>query len=359
MNNQNDITIYNLYDYLNLSDKFKIEELYDNAQKTKWKYVGNNVYLRGLIELSNICIKDCYYCGIRNSNTQTRFTLSIDDVLKSVKFAYENNYYSIVIQAGERCDEEFIDHIELLLKKIHVLSNRELMITLSLGEQTEDTYKRWFLAGAHRYLLRIETSNEKLFSKIHPYGYSFSKRCDCLKILNKIGYQTGTGVMIGLPDQTTEDLVNDIIFFKNYDIDMIGMGPYIPHKSTPLGKNVELKKEFINYQVNLTLKMIATTRLYLKNVNIASTTALQTLNSDGLVKGIMAGANVIMPNVTSEQYKIKYNLYEGKSSCNDTLLKILEEKLNKIGENIGYSNWGSSMHFLKKENNFTTVRIEQ
>jgi len=211
--------------------------LYKKSAEVKEQFVGNKAYYRGLIEFSNICYKDCLYCGIRAGNkSQVRYNLSDEDILTAAKFAHENKYGSVVLQSGEREDKKFIDRIDNLLKKIKQISNNELGITISLGEQTEETYRRWFESGAHRYLLRIESSTKELFEKIHPTNekHSFERRLNCLNLLQKTGYQTGTGVMVGLPFQTYENLADDLLFFKNFDIDMIGMGPYIEHKGTPL-----------------------------------------------------------------------------------------------------------------------------
>ena len=193
-----------------------LQLLFDKAYETKLKYIGNKVYYRGLIECSNICIKNCKYCGIRRDNKNVdRFALSKNDILDISRWIYKNGYGSLALQSGERTDKEFVDFIEDTLKDIQKISNNSLGITLSLGEQTLDTYKRWLKAGASRYLLRIETTNRELFKKIHFDDdlHSFDKRLQALKDLKTAGYQVGTGVMIGLPDQTYEDLVNDIIFF--------------------------------------------------------------------------------------------------------------------------------------------------
>ena len=223
---------------MSLKKQEDLEKLYKRAYQIKEKYIGKKAYYRGLIEFSNKCIKDCYYCGIRLSNKDTeRFDMTMSEIIEMAKWAYDNNYGSITLQSGERQDPEFTDFVEEAIIKIKEVSNGELGLTLCLGEQTEETYRRWFAAGGHRYLLRIETTNQELYSKIHPNNerHSYEKRVGCLKTLKKIGYQVGTGVMIGLPNQTEEDMVDDILFFKEMDIDMIGMGPYVVLKDTPLG----------------------------------------------------------------------------------------------------------------------------
>lgn len=331
-----------------------LQLLFDKAYETKLKYIGNKVYYRGLIECSNICIKNCKYCGIRRDNKNVdRFALSKNDILDISRWIYKNGYGSLALQSGERTDKEFIDFIEDTLKNIQKISNNSLGITLSLGEQTLDTYKRWLKAGASRYLLRIETTNRELFKKIHFDDdlHSFDKRLQALKDLRTAGYQVGTGVMIGLPDQTYEDLVSDIIFFKENDIDMIGMGPYILHEETPLGQSSAGKILSDEKRFELSLKMIALCRIYLKDINIASTTALHALDPLGREKGILAGANVIMPNATSKSIKPKYQLYRGKPNLEDDAITgklALEKSLKSIGEEVVYFKQGNSPHFYNR-----------
>lgn len=331
-----------------------LQLLFDKAYETKLKYIGNKVYYRGLIECSNICIKNCKYCGIRRDNKNVdRFALSKNDILDISRWIYENGYGSLALQSGERNDKEFINFIEEVVKDIQKISNNSLGITLSLGEQTLDTYKRWLKAGASRYLLRIETTNRELFKKIHFDDdlHSFDKRLQALSDLRTAGYQVGTGVMIGLPDQTYEDLVSDIIFFKENDIDMIGMGPYILHEETPLGQSSVGKILSDEKRFELSLKMIALCRIYLKDINIASTTALHALDPLGREKGILAGANVIMPNATSKSIKPKYQLYRGKPNLEDDAITgklALEKSLKSIGEEVVYFKQGNSPHFYNR-----------
>jgi biotin synthase len=263
-------------------------------------------------------------------------------------WAYEQGYGSIVLQSGERIDSDFVDLIERLLGDIKKRTEGKLGITLSLGEQSYETFKRWFLAGAHRYLLRIETSNEELYGKLHPRESTYKDRLQCLDLLRKIGYQVGTGVMIGLPFQTCEDLADDILFFEKQDIDMIGMGPYIVHKDTPLAfkENNTADHNFI-----LGLKMIALTRIYLKDVNIAATTALQALDPIGREKGLQAGANIIMPNITPVEHRGNYLLYEEKPCLDENASmcrNCLENRISSIGEKVGFGQWGDSPHFFKR-----------
>ncbi len=329
------------------------KNIFRKAKDIKRKYIGNKVYFRGLIEFSNICSKDCLYCGIRKSNQNVeRYNISDENILRAAKFAYENDYGSIVIQGGELRNKAFVNRIDNLLKEIKRITNNKIGITLSLGEQSEETYKRWFDSGAHRYLLRIEASNKELYYKIHPNTdiHSFDERIKCLSRLSRVGYQTGTGVMIGLPFQTTEDLADDLLFFKSMDIDMIGMGPYIEHKDTPLYAYKDflmpLKERF-----TLSLKMIAILRIMQKDINIAAATALQAIDPIGREKAIEIGANIIMPNITPPSYRANYRLYENKPCIDENeedCVNCIEMRIKLINGEIGYGKWGDSKHYFKR-----------
>lgn len=328
-------------------------KIFKKAAEIRDLYIGKKVYFRGLIELSNRCSKNCYYCGIRAGNSKThRYMVTKDEVLECAKYAYNERYGSIVIQSGERSDKAFVDEIEALLREIKTLSNGELGVTLSLGEQTEETYRRWFVAGGHRYLLRIEASNESLYHKIHPVDktHDYHTRLNCLSLLKKIGYQVGTGVMIGLPFQTYADLADDLLFFKKLDIDMCGMGPFIEHEDTPLFQYKNLLLPKIE-RFNLSLKMVAILRIMMKDVNIAATTAMQTLDPAGREKAIRVGANIIMPNLTPVKYREDYLLYEDKPCIDEEAWECkscLEARIKVAGGEIGYGEWGDSKHFGKR-----------
>ncbi len=330
------------------------EIIFDKASKIKKENSGNFTFFRGLIELSNICSKNCLYCGIRRGNTNVeRYNVSDEEVLQAAKYAINRDWGSIVIQSGERKDKEFVDRIENLLKKIQSLSSKPIGITLSLGEQTPEVYQKWYSAGASRYLIRIESSNQELYYKIHPKDrlHNFENRTKALIDLRNSGYIVGTGVMIGLPFQTIEDLANDLLFMKEYDIDMCGMGPYIEHEDTPLYKYKNLLLP-IKERYFLTLKMIAVLRILMKDVNIASATALQAINPDGREEGIRLGANVIMPNITPVKYHQSYNLYKGKPEIipeTDKYIKQLEKQINKSGDTIGYGELGDPLHYKKRK----------
>jgi len=337
---------------LEIGDPVLLESLYKKAYEVKLRYVGNKVYLRGLIELSNICDKNCYYCGIRKGNKAVkRYMMTRDEIIEAAMYANNNKFGSIVLQSGERSSPDFVDFIAGIVETVKSRTDGAMGITLCLGEQTEEVYRRWFAAGAHRYLLRIETSNPNLYRRLHPEDHNFDRRLECLETLKKIGFQTGTGVMSGLPFQTADDLAGDILFFKKMDIDMIGMGPYIVHKDTPLASEMPDFENRKDKQLNIGLKMIAATRLFLKDVNIASTTALQSLHPRGRELGLKAGANVIMPNITSPEYKNAYLLYENKpcsTENNEACGKCLEKRIQSIGETIAYGEWGDSPHFHNK-----------
>jgi len=288
--------------------------LFEHSAKIKEAFVGNRVYLRGLIEFSNRCHKNCLYCGIRRDNHfVNRYTLTDEEIVSAACYAAENNYGSLVLQSGELETIGFAKRVEKLLKDIHKATQNKLRITLSCGEQEKDIYRRWFSSGAHRYLLRIESSGKELYEKLHPGDefHSYKRRLKCLIDLQKIGYQVGTGVMIGLPFQTLENLADDLLFMKKFDIDMIGMGPYLEHEVTPLYalRHTLLPKE---ERFDLTLKMIAILRIIMKDVNIAATTALQAIDPMGREKAMKIGANVIMPNITPGKYRDDYLLYQNK-----------------------------------------------
>ncbi len=332
---------------LSLNDKEDIKDLFAAARETRDTQIGNKVYLRGLIEYSNHCSKNCFYCGIRAGNKNAfRYDVNDNEVLAAAKFACKNRYGSIVLQSGERSDKKFTAHISELIKKIHDATDNSLRITLSCGEQSEEVYRTWYELGAQRYLLRIEASNPELYKKLHPgnKNHSYDRRLEALKTLIKIGYQTGTGVMIGLPFQTLDDLAKDLIFIRDCGVVMIGMGPYIEHAETPLFK---YRDELLppEKRVELSLKMISILRLLRPTINIASTTALQTLDTMGREKGLHAGANVIMPNITPLKYKKNYDLYEGKPCLNDEpddCSSGIEKIIKMAGCEVAYGEWGDS-----------------
>jgi len=286
--------------------------LFAAAREAKVRYGKTDVLPRGLIEVSNVCVKDCHYCGIRKSNDMPcRYRMTEGEIAACLDEARGRGFPAVAFQAGEIESEANTAFYEMLLGQC-----KGLEVTLSLGEQTEEVYRRWKAAAGDsvlRYLIRIETSNRKLYEAIHPAACSFDRRLECVRTLKRLGYVTGSGVMIGLPGQTVEDLADDIVFFGREHLDMVGMGPFIPVANTPLGgvKSEKVKSEA--ERMGLALKMIALTRLYLHDVNIVAATALEALEPvHGRERGIAAGANVIMPNLTPAKYVADYSLYPGK-----------------------------------------------
>lgn len=329
-------------------------QLFKKAYEVKSQYVGQKTYFRGLIEFSNICSKNCYYCGIRRSTKSVdRYELSDDEVMGAVKYAMDHNWGSIVIQAGERSNKAFTDRITQLLKKIkNTYADKPPGITLSLGEQSEKVFQEWFDAGAHRYLLRIESSTKSLYEKIHPQDtvHSFEYRLENLKRLQKLNYQTGTGVMIGMPFQTLAHLADDLLFMQDFDIDMCGMGPYIEHSETPLYQYRDQLMP-IEARFQLTLRMIAILRIMMKDINIASATALQAIHPQGREMALRAGANVIMPNLTPVKYHENYHLYKNKPTVNeetDIYIQDLIKNIHAAGDSVGHGEWGDPKHYFAR-----------
>ncbi|MFZ2287978.1 MAG: [FeFe] hydrogenase H-cluster radical SAM maturase HydE [Bacteroidales bacterium] len=326
--------------------------LYRRAAAVRDRYLGNSIYLRGLIEYSNICGKNCLYCGIRRANDKIeRYTLTNEEVIEAALTAHKLKLGSIAIQAGENLSSAFIVNMEELIRTIITLTGGQLGITLSLGEQSRETYRRWYEAGAHRYLLRVEAASEALYRRIHPEDdmHRYNRRIECLKMIQETGYQTGTGVMIGLPFQTMSHLADDIIFMRDFNIDMCGMGPFIEHSDTPLGAggadNLYLMERF-----NLTLRMIAIMRIIMKDINIVASTAMQTIDPSGREKAISCGANVVMPNLTPAKYRPGYQIYEGKPAYREvTAENVSGLNLDLIpGATLGLGVWGDTPHYSRR-----------
>ena len=334
------------------------ERLLRRGLEVKLQHLDNYVHLRGLIEFGNVCEKNCFYCGLRSGNDRVeRYCLSDGEVLDCARLAHELGYGSVALQSGERSDPAFIDRIERLVREIKKIDGGSLGITLSLGEQTEETYRRWFEAGAHRYLLRIESSNEELYYKIHPKNskHDFRKRVECLEILKRTGYQTGTGVMVGLPFQTLDHLAADLLFFKRMDVAMVGLGPYIPHPDTPLYKFKDLIPSAAG-RMDLTLKMIAILRILMPEINMVAATANETVDPMGREKAIQAGANVIMPNLTPNAYREDYLIYPDKACVNDKpeqCRSCLDLRMKAIHHEVLYNAGGDSVAFTKKKSNLS------
>ena len=294
------------------------EKLRQAAVAVRERVYGRAVFTRGLIEISSYCKNDCFYCGIRRSNKNAeRYRLSAKEILSCAEEGYALGFRTFVLQGGE--DPFFTD--EVLVPLIEALKARypDCAVTLSLGERSEDSFRRLFEAGADRYLLRHETATKAHYKKLHPSSMSFEKRMDCLKVLRKIGYQVGAGFMVGSPFQTADDLGRDLAFLQRFQPEMCGIGPFIPHHDTPFGNEPAGSLE-------LTLRLLSIIRLACPDVLLPATTALGTIDPRGREKGILAGANVVMPNLSPVGVRKKYALYEGKictgeesAQCKDCL----------------------------------------
>ncbi len=296
------------------------------ADKIRRQYVGDGVHLRGLIEFSNICKRNCLYCGLQSQNKfVNRYRLSKSEILDIAKKGVDDGFKTIVLQSGE---DDFYT-TGMLCSIISDIKELGAAVTLSIGEKTFEEYKAYKDAGADRFLLRIETTDENLYRKMHPYA-DFQNRKRCLYDLKKLGYETGTGCLVGLPGQTLDSLADDILFFKELDADMIGIGPFIPHPQTPL-KNEQPGN------LDLAVKVMAVTRILLKDINIPATTAMESLRKDGRLLALQSGANVVMPNLTDEYHKKMYEIYPNKVSATR---QELQENLAKIGRYIVTDNCG-------------------
>ncbi len=325
------------------------------AEQVLVQHCGDSVRLRGLIEFSNRCVCDCHYCGIRRSNRRVgRYTLSLADIVETARWCATKGYGSVVLQAGERRDGYFVAFVEQAVCAIKAATRTPhqpegLGITLCVGEQTADTYARWFRAGAHRYLLRMESFSPALFGRLHPPAQTHAARLACLRMLKEIGYQVGTGVMIGLPGQTPDDLVEDLLAFRDLGVDMLGMGPYIPHADAPLEGQGEIAPDAVRLQ--LALNMITAARLLMPTLNIAATTALQALAGDGREQGLRHGANVIMPQVTPPRVRKLYTLYDGKPCLDDNpeqCASCVEGRIRSVGRRVLWHAWGDSRHYAER-----------
>jgi biotin synthase len=355
--------------WLRVTDETGLEELWREADRVRHERVGDEVHLRGLVEFSNHCARLCGYCGLRRDNRELgRYRMTSDEILVCAHDAVRFGYGTVVLQSGEDfgATAEWVAEVVRQIK-----SETPLAVTLSLGERREPELLLWRHAGADRYLLRFETSNEQLYDRIHPPLPGVrSDRIALLRRLREIGYEVGSGVMVGIPGQSWDDLANDIEMFRHLDLDMIGVGPYIPHPATPLGRvmaggetppvtgkgrgpaedsrSSELEPERLallppNEQVPndelTTLKAVALTRLVCPHSNIPSTTALATIDRDhGRELGLMRGANIVMPNLTPPEYRLGYEIYPGKACINETAEMChgcLAGRIQSIGRSIG------------------------
>ncbi len=322
-----------------LSDETKEAELFNAADNVRKEFVGDDVHLRGLIEFSNICKNNCCYCGIRRDNSKAvRYRLKEDEIITFAQKARNYGFKTIVMQSGE----DLYYTVERMQYIIRAIKKLDMAITLSIGEKTFEEYKAYKDAGADRYLLRIETTDKDLYHRLDP-GMSWDTRKQCLLDLKALGYEVGSGSMVGLPGQTIESIADDILFFKEIGVDMAGIGPFIPHPETPL-KNCEGKA------FKLALRTMALTRLLLPDINIPATTAMETLHPQGRIIALKCGANVVMPNVTEGEYRKFYELYPGKICVNDTpahCRSCIGMKILGIGRTIGQT-YGSHQEHLNR-----------
>lgn len=303
--------------------------LFSKALETKQQYYGNDIYIRGLIEISNFCKNDCLYCGIRRSNKEVqRYRLSKEDIYDCCKQGYNLGFRTFVLQGGE--DAYFTD--ELMVEIISTIKTNypDCAITLSIGEKNYDTYLRYFNAGADRYLLRHETADSAHYSKLHPSTMSSQNRKLCLINLKEIGFQTGSGFMVGSPFQTTQNLADDLLFLADLQPQMVGIGPFISHHQTPFANKT-------NGTLELTLYLLGLIRLMLPKVLLPATTALGTISPNGRTLGILAGANVVMPNLSPLNIRKKYMIYDNKVATgleSSEYIELLKIEFEKIGAHI-------------------------
>lgn len=308
------------------------DELFHRADKIRKRYCGEEVHIRGIIEFSNYCCRNCLYCGLRRDNKKIkRYRMSEEEIISSGLKIASLGVKTIVLQSGD----DFYYSRELICRIIEAIKKKaDVAITLSIGERPFEDYRAFKESGADRYLLKHETINPKLYEFLHP-GQNLKQRIKILEILKKIGYQIGAGNIVGLPFQSLEDLADDILFLKELDVDMAGIGPFIPQKNTPLGNNPQ-------GNLKLTLKLLAITRILTKNTHLPATTALATLDPEkGQILALQAGCNVIMPNFTPEEYRSNYQIYDRKARVN---LEKAKEVIHKAGRLVGQSR-GDTLKF--------------
>jgi biotin synthase len=325
----------------------KLARLWQMADEIRRRHVGEEVHLRGLVEISNRCNRACHYCGLRAGNRRLRrYRMTAGEIMGCVNEAVEYGYGTVVMQSGE--DEGISgEWMEGIIRRIR--RETPLAVTLSLGERSGVDLKAWRQAGADRYLLRFETSNRGLYDRIHPpLDGRRSDRLEILRMLAGMGYEIGSGVMIGIPGQTYRDLAADIELFRDLDLDMIGVGPYIPHPGTPLGRDLERLRAPDAEQVPatelMTYKAIALSRILCPEANIPSTTALATLNlAEGRELGLSRGANIVMPNLTPVAYRADYEIYPAKACIRETAADCracLSRRIISLGRSIGRGKGG-------------------
>ena len=311
-----------ILDWLRETDAARLAGLWKRADETRRKHVGNGVHLRGLVEISSFCVRMCAYCGLRATNSALpRYRMQADEILEAANMAVKFSYGTVVLQAGE----DYILTTEWVAEVVRrIKAETRLAVTLSLGERSDEELALWQTAGADRYLLRFETSDRDLFDQIHPpLGTRRSDRLAILRRLRELGYEVGSGIMVGIPGQTYASVANDIELFRDLDLDMIGIGPFIPHPATPLGSGLgssamESGEQIPNNEM-MVYKAIALTRLVRPDANIPATTALATINKrNGRELGLQRGANVLMPILTPQRYRQLYAIYPDKACSAET-----------------------------------------
>lgn len=324
---EQNISLTNLHFLLETQDMEVLEYLKQCARNISTTIYDNHIYIRGLIEFTNICKNDCLYCGIRKSNTNAeRYRLTKEDILSCCCKGYELGFRTFVLQGGE--DSYFTDELICDIVTAIKTQHPDCAVTLSIGEKTKDSYQKYFDAGADRYLLRHETANEAHYQTLHPAELSLENRKRCLKDLKDIGYQTGCGFMIGSPNQTIETLYEDLQFIRELQPQMVGIGPFIPHKDTPFAEQKAGTLE-------QTLRLLSILRLIHPHVLLPATTALGTIHPQGREMGILSGANVVMPNLSPAQIRKKYMLYNDKISTGEESAEGLNDMKRRM-ESIGY-----------------------
>jgi biotin synthase len=349
------MTYDDILSWLRETDEARLADLWQLADDTRQKNVGGDVHLRGLIEISNCCIRLCGYCGLRAPNQSLqRYRMTSEEIIDCVRRGETMGYGTVVLQSGE--DPGITAKLIVNLVRF-IKSETPLAVTLSLGERTDAELAQWREAGADRYLLRFETSSPELYQRIHPARPGGpTDRTAILRRLKALGYEVGSGVMIGIPEQTYEDLARDIALFADLDLDMIGCGPYLAHPDTPLGdpnhQTVTPGKDQVPNSELLAYKVIALSRLVCPHANIPSTTALATLNKQtGRELGLVRGANVVMPNLTPPKYRQLYEIYPDKACINETAeacFGCLSGRIHSIGRQIG-SGRGDSRNYQQRE----------
>lgn len=310
-----------------LADEQNEPALLKRADRIRKKYVGDAIHLRGLIEFSNICRNNCLYCGIRRGNGKVaRYRMEEDELVETARRAAALGFKTVVMQSGE--DMYYTQ--EKMCRIIEAIKKFDVAVTLSAGERSYGDYKAFREAGADRYLMRIETTDKDLYHRLDP-GMSWQYRYECLLMIKELGYELGSGIMVGLPGQSLESIAADLMFLRRLGVDMAGIGPFIPHPETPLAGEP-------GGSLHLALRTMAIMRLLLPDINIPATTAMESLHPDGRMMALQGGANVVMPNVTEGEYRKLYELYPGKICVNDTPVhcrSCISRKILSIGRTIG------------------------